>query len=133
MLHFTRIDAWHASRFVSTEERRRADRHKVGANTALAISEVKPLIVQPGVQTNAFESVANQYLAIKLAVSKIFSEHQEKLKVFQFPEREILMMLATMNQNSWTPKTFALDLYRMEEQYLLKYGSYIQLTAQANA
>ncbi|TGL06478.1 hypothetical protein EHQ43_08680 [Leptospira bouyouniensis] len=127
-LHFARIDSWHASRWVSQEEKKRADRHKVGANTALAIMEKKPLIILEGVETNPFETVANGFFAIRIAFSRVFSEHEDKLKIFDFPEREILQMLSTLNQGEWTPKTFSLDLYRMEEQYLLKYKSFLSPT-----
>ncbi|MCW7459568.1 hypothetical protein ND856_14055 [Leptospira bandrabouensis] len=127
-LHFARIDAWHASRWVSQEEKKRADRHKVGANTALAIMEHKPLITVQGVDTNPYETAANGFLAIRLAFSRVFSEHEEKLKLFDFPEREILQILSTLDQGEWTPKTFSLDLYRMEEQYLAKYKKFLSPT-----
>jgi succinylglutamate desuccinylase len=124
-LHFARIDSWNKNVFTSHEEGKRADRHKVGANTALAIMEHKPLKIVPGCQTNAYESSANGYLAMKLALARVFSENESKLKIFKFPEREILQMLSTLNQAEWTPKTFSLDLYRMEEQYLEKYNEFL--------
>ncbi|WP_061243418.1 hypothetical protein [Leptospira interrogans] len=124
-LYLERMDSWHGSQWTSSDENRRADRHKVGANTAIAIVEWLPLDTLTSDNLNPYESIANSYFAYKLAVARIFSDHKDKIDLFDFPERDIKMVLSLFIKKEWTAKTLSLELYRMEECYLLKYKEHV--------
>lgn len=125
-----RIQSWRSSDWVSKEEKKRAARHKVGANTAFAIMHCLPLTVvannhEGNLYTNPYESIANEYFAYKLAVARIFDEHADKIALFKFPTREIKMILSLFINKEWTPKSLALELYRTERNYLLEYANFV--------
>ncbi len=96
------------------------DRHKVGALTAICIMNCQPLnVIEPKEKLNSFETLANEYLSILIAIARIVQDvPPHHLKRFQFNERAFSILIPGIKIGTWKPRELALLLFEMEGNLL---------------